>query len=226
MKHSLKISFMALVAMFAFSTVADAQLGGLLKKAKQAVGVEKKETAAERATRISQESQKARQDAEAAKANEKHPVTVYNFKFKDNMTIENFWPSRKPYTKEQIFNREKSFSNKEMKKKIVEAYLDNEKINNRKRAANDLLKDRKVVEVIFVDDNWVDYSSAKEKRYLNFLVITEVNQGFTVCEENRVFQKYLGAGTYSDVLTLADIPEEHLVVDWEHKDNADPMAGL
>ena len=43
MKHSLKISFMALVAMFAFSTVADAQLGGLLKKAKQAVGVKSKE---------------------------------------------------------------------------------------------------------------------------------------------------------------------------------------
>ena len=38
MKHSLKISLMALAAMFAFSTVADAQFGGLLKKAKAAVG--------------------------------------------------------------------------------------------------------------------------------------------------------------------------------------------
>lgn len=38
MKQKLKVSLMALVAMFAFSTVADAQLGGLLKKAKAAVG--------------------------------------------------------------------------------------------------------------------------------------------------------------------------------------------
>lgn len=36
MKHSIKISVMALVAMFSFNTVADAQFGGLLKKAKQA----------------------------------------------------------------------------------------------------------------------------------------------------------------------------------------------
>ena len=37
MKQSIKISVMALVAMFAFSTVADAQFGKLLKKAKSAV---------------------------------------------------------------------------------------------------------------------------------------------------------------------------------------------
>lgn len=37
MKQKLKVSLMALVAMFAFNTVADAQLGGLLKKAKAAV---------------------------------------------------------------------------------------------------------------------------------------------------------------------------------------------
>lgn len=37
MKHFMKVSLMALVAMFAFNTVADAQLGGLLKKAKAAV---------------------------------------------------------------------------------------------------------------------------------------------------------------------------------------------
>lgn len=37
MKHSIKISVMALVAMFAFSTAADAQFGKLLKKAKSAV---------------------------------------------------------------------------------------------------------------------------------------------------------------------------------------------
>jgi hypothetical protein len=36
MKQSIKISVMALVAMFAFNTVADAQFGSLLKKAKQA----------------------------------------------------------------------------------------------------------------------------------------------------------------------------------------------
>lgn len=37
MKQSIKISVMALVAMFAFSTAADAQFGKLLKKAKSAV---------------------------------------------------------------------------------------------------------------------------------------------------------------------------------------------
>ena len=38
MKHSIKVAALALVAMFAFSTVADAQLGNLLNKAKKAVG--------------------------------------------------------------------------------------------------------------------------------------------------------------------------------------------
>ena len=38
MKHSLKTLLMAFIAMFAFNTVADAQFGGLLKKAKAAVG--------------------------------------------------------------------------------------------------------------------------------------------------------------------------------------------
>jgi hypothetical protein len=38
MKHSLKISLMALVAMFAFNTVADAQFGALKKLAKSAGG--------------------------------------------------------------------------------------------------------------------------------------------------------------------------------------------
>ena len=44
MKQSIKISVMALVAMFAFSTVADAQfgLGGLVKSAKKALKKEKK----------------------------------------------------------------------------------------------------------------------------------------------------------------------------------------
>lgn len=37
MKHLMKVSLMAFVAMFAFNTTADAQLGGLLKKAKAAV---------------------------------------------------------------------------------------------------------------------------------------------------------------------------------------------
>ena len=44
MNHSLKISLMALVAMFAFNTTADAQFGGLLKKAKQAVSSKPKES--------------------------------------------------------------------------------------------------------------------------------------------------------------------------------------
>ena len=38
MKHSIKISVMALVAMFSFNTVADAQFGGLLKAAKKMLG--------------------------------------------------------------------------------------------------------------------------------------------------------------------------------------------
>ena len=44
MKQSIKISVMALVAMFAFSTVADAQFGSLLKAAKKAVKKEKTTT--------------------------------------------------------------------------------------------------------------------------------------------------------------------------------------
>ena len=37
MKYSIKVAAMALIAMFAFSTAADAQLGGLLNKAKRAI---------------------------------------------------------------------------------------------------------------------------------------------------------------------------------------------
>ena len=37
MKHSIKISVMAIVAMFAFNTVANAQFGALKKIAKKAV---------------------------------------------------------------------------------------------------------------------------------------------------------------------------------------------
>ncbi|MBO4482743.1 MAG: hypothetical protein J5735_02905 [Prevotella sp.] len=43
MKRTVKVLFLASVAMFAFNTVADAQFGGLLKKAKAAVGAKSSE---------------------------------------------------------------------------------------------------------------------------------------------------------------------------------------
>ena len=55
MNHSLKISLMALVAMFAFNTTADAQFGGLLKKAKQAVSSKPKESAFDKRKREERE---------------------------------------------------------------------------------------------------------------------------------------------------------------------------
>lgn len=71
MKQSIKISVMALVAMFAFSTVADAQFGKLLKKAKSAVvGSSSKDAYWEQQKKID-EMAKAREAQNAAELQEK-----------------------------------------------------------------------------------------------------------------------------------------------------------
>ena len=67
MNHSLKISLMALVAMFAFNTTADAQFGGLLKKAKQAVSSKPKESAFDKRKREEREKKEAEWEAEVKK---------------------------------------------------------------------------------------------------------------------------------------------------------------
>ena len=67
MKHLMKVSLMALVAMFAFNTTADAQLGGLLKKAKAAVSGKSSQNNAGQAI---YDQMKAREAAEAAKMEE------------------------------------------------------------------------------------------------------------------------------------------------------------
>ncbi len=69
MKQSIKISVMALVAMFAFSTVADAQFGGLLKAAKKAVS-KKKDPSQEYYDQIKAENEKKAAEMEEFKKQE------------------------------------------------------------------------------------------------------------------------------------------------------------
>ena len=220
MKRTMKVSVMALVAMFAFSTAADAQFGGLLKGASKAVGSGlikgKKKTKAEN-------------------------VEAMNWKAGQVVTVQNpFSPEAKPWKSEWIFDKEMNFQDKEMKKKLVELYLDDEKFNNRKRAADDILKDRKIVEILFVDDSWKfnrDNLGDILSRYLNFLVVSELTNGFTIVDECYVVNKYTGGGTYDtnykfslDVMaytnfgTYIKYDKRYLVTDWQHKDDADPMA--
>ena len=220
MKRTIKVSMMALVAMFAFSTVANAQFGGLLKGASKAVGSGlikgKKKTKSEN-------------------------VEVMNWKAGQMVTVENpFNAEAKPWKSEWIYDKEKNFQDKEMKKKLVELYLDDEKFNNRKRAADDITKDRKIVEILFVDDSWKfnrDNLGDILSRYLNFLVVSELTNGFTIVDECYVVNKYTGGGNYDtnfkfslDVMaytnfgTYIKYDKRYLVTDWQHKDDADPMA--
>ena len=83
MKRTIKVSMMAVIAMFAFSTVADAQFGGLLKGASKAVGSGlikgKKKTKAEN-------------------------VEVMNWKAGQMVTVENpFNPEAKPWKSDTNF---------------------------------------------------------------------------------------------------------------------------
>ena len=71
MKQSIKTSIMVLVAMFAFSTAADAQFGKLLKKAKSAVTGKSSQDAYWEQQKKNEEYEKQLREKQAAELNEK-----------------------------------------------------------------------------------------------------------------------------------------------------------
>ena len=247
MKHFMKVSLMALVAMFVFNTTADAQLGGLLKKAKAAVSGNSSKNAyfeqQEKYEKLAKE-QEAKNAAEAAaKAESLKMVEIKNWKTGQMEKVANpfKWHNEpiESYTQDKIYGWEKNFQDKAMNKKIIEMFIDKEKFDNRRRKADDMLKDRKVVEILFEKDSWKmyydnlgDITSREQK----ISVVTELTGGYTVCEGYYVVQKYTGGGTYDETFSFNMIhtysggnPDgdwRFYVKDWEHKDNADPLAGL
>ena len=140
MKHSIKISVMALVAMFAVSTTADAQsiigLGKRLLKKKDKVEVTDPKTG-----------------ETTVKKTDKGVCEVTSWKTGEMVTVEKFYASMKVMTADEIWGWEKNFRDKEGKKEMIEFLLDNEKFENRKRAADHRYKDRKLVQCIFRNDD-------------------------------------------------------------------------
>ena len=247
MKHFMKVSLMALVAMFAFNTTADAQLGGLLKKAKSAVmGTSSQDAYWEQQKKYDKmaKEQAAKNAAEDAEREARlKEVEVKSWKTGKMEKVANpFIINNKlasPETTAQIYAKEKNFSDKDSKKKIIEQFLDDEKFNNRKRGANDVLKDRKVVEIVFLDDSWsINRTNMGDikSRTMEFYAISEMTNGFTVCDRYYANNTYAGGGNYEVNIRFSLKETYHsgssdgqyrwFVVDWEHKDNADPLAGL
>ena len=129
-----------------------------------------------------------------------------------------------------------------MKKNIIEQFLDDEKFNNKKREAGSLMKDRKVVAILFMDADWKidrDKWDAITGRYAGINVVSELALGFTIVEEYNVSSKYQGAGAYSDTFQFDlryfpgktesyrhTVYRQFMLKDWEHDPNADPLKDL
>lgn len=127
-----------------------------------------------------------------------------------------------------------------MKKKIIENLLDEEKFNNRKRKADDMMKDRKIVYVLFRDNEWNNQRNnvgTLTNRYIVCDVISELTNGLTIDEYTFVNNKYTGGGGWSESFTFvvqkneptmprSGYTEIHLIRDWEHKEDADPLKDL
>lgn len=247
MKHSLKISFMAFVAMFAFSTVADAQLGGLLKKAKQAVGVKSKEEKQMEAMvemqKKDQAQYKAARDQEAAnfEAEKKKTFEVMNYATGKMMTMTNLFPPNEPVTAEWLtttgFMKAQSFSDVESKKNVIEHVIDFMKVQS---ATDGAMKTRKVVDVLFTRSDWNVMRNGlgvPTHRNLGVWVISELPLGITIAELVTLTSEYQGGGTFAKAckceMNLDPLQTQkwnvktrfqYMIKDWKHDPNADPMA--
>ena len=242
MRHSIKIFVMAFVAMFVFNTVAVAQfgVGGLIKKATQK---KDKEVLGKSYSKDGQLMFNGKPVDMTYKE-----VTVKNWQTGKMETIENpilrgDGKPEQPVTSQKIFEKEANFQDKEMKQKIREAFMSDENFNNRKRTAEDIMKDRKVVALLFMAGNWQikrDKWENIESRLIGLRVISELTNGLTVAEKYLVNNKYEGGGSYSTTFNIkideeywkaANKPgfwvtERRLVTDWEHKEDADPLKDI
>ena len=232
MKHLMKVSLMALDAMFAFNTTADAQLGGLLKKAKSAVGGGKKQEP----SAVQQAMNTVANYEEKKSAGE--PMQIKSWKTGEMMTVYKTELYQGGSTTSAVYADEKNFRDKAMKKNIIEQLLDDEKFNNKKRSAEDEMKDRKIVAVVFTDNDWQVHRNnvgAITQRFMYLEVVSELTSGAVVKETYYVGSNYGGAGSYSETLNFNVFEyksgynkyyKRWYVKDWEHKEGADPLADL
>ena len=64
-------------------------------------------------------------------------------------------------------------------------------------------------------------------REMNIKVVSELTDGFTMADTYKVSSSYTGSGNYSENFEFElDTKYRWMITDWEHKDNADPLADL
>ena len=238
MKHLMKVSLMALVAMFAFNTTADAQLGGLLKKAKAAVrgksDADKAKDVQKQLQAEKAEKDKANLNSYQAKMKALSEKLWDLYSWKEGKVVQghnHFYGDTEPISKTKLYSWEENFRDKEMKKKIVEAFLDYEKFENRKRSEKYFYKDRKVVSVLFHNVDWKILRNGLDiitGRQMFIYVVAELSDGFTMVDEYKVYTPYTGAGAYSEnfEFEMVGFKAAWMLTDWEHKADADPLKDL
>lgn len=203
---------MAAVAMFVFSSAANAQLGKLLRKGAN--------TAASAATTAAASSNKSDKSASAQGG---QMVELLNWKTGQKEQFVNLFSSN-PITAEKLYQDEKNFHDKELKAKIIEQFMDDEKFNNRKRSADDPMKDRKVVEILFGCER--AGVVAEQYREIEMYVISELTNGATIAQYYAARDKYVGWGEYEGNFAPFWLnklrPWHYMIIDWKHDENAKP----
>lgn len=242
MKNSIKTTALALVAMFAFSTAANAQFG--LGKLKGLVSGKKQNSLNEQQYEQAKKAYESRMAAEEAAQKELEELKNKQYEVNDWKTggkvqTKNPFPDRAPVTKSFIYRSEENFRDKEMKKNIVQQFMENEEFDNKKRFDGFIMTDRKIVNIVFASPDWGiqrDKWGEIVSRNLYIMVVSEITSGLTVCEKYVVIAPYTGAGKYSDTFKFQVAGEsaygsfakvqyfQWLVTDWEHDPNADPLA--
>lgn len=113
--------------------------------------------------------------------------------------------------------------------------MDDEAFNDKKRKSDDMMKGRKVVDILFGSTDWEiirdQYNEITEK-IMYIYVIAETASGHTLCDRMKARAKHSGGGnfsaTYQFTLTVnfgrADLPQRWFVTDWEHKEDANPLS--
>ena len=131
-------------------------------------------------------------------------------------------------TSNELYQEEVNWKNMADKKSIIGQILSDDKFDNRKRAADDLYKDRKIVAVLFKDTDWKDVYSDGQKtdHSVYVIIVSELANGMTRADWVQYIAAYKGWGEYSETIRLWSTAKHRTVIDWEHKDDADPLTDL
>ena len=132
-------------------------------------------------------------------------------------------------TAKDLYKEEENWKDMAAKKSIIEQILSDDKFDNRKREDDNLYKDRKIVAVLFRDRDWQEVYSEGEKtgHSVCVIIISELANGLTKADWEQYKAAYKGWGEYSETISKwGSTYQQRYVIDWEHKDNADPLADL